>query len=192
MSYEEDRRFEKQAQARVVIPQFYKKVWGEDVIIESDLQHNELAKLLDFAGIDKIIKTQDGIIGLSQRIQREQYAKYKSITIRKMRYSKGGHSESEYYKTIKSMQARGLTSAYQSHIYVTADVSNIIWGIIVDKFKLYDWMNRYSEKVKHNRVVEKDRMQTFCYVVYRDLPEDIILAICEKGVVHLNKQTYLW
>jgi len=189
MGFKDDQRFGKIVQQKVVVPKFYKVVWGNNAIIESDLQNNDLAKLLDFSGIDKIVRVNDVIMGLSQRIQRQKYAKYKSITIRKQRISDYGVSNSEYQKTIDAIQVGGLVASYQSHVYVNGnDVdtsTDIEWGIIVDKVGLYKWMTANPKKLRFNMVSEGNKTQTFYYVLGKDLPNEIIIAKYENGDLNM-------
>jgi hypothetical protein len=190
MGFERDDVFQKIVQQKVVIPKFYRHVWPNCQIIESDLQDNNLAKTLDIYGIDKFIKGNSILYGLSQRIQRGKYSKYRSITIRKTRINGNYVSNSEYYKSLLSMKTYGITAAYQSQCYVNANKSNlvddIIWGIIVKKPELYKWMDNNPDKVYKNFVNERGQTQTFLYVYGIDLDDDVIVAIYENKTIKSN------
>lgn len=181
IGYRQDSLFEKTVQQNVVLPKFYSKVWDEP-IIESDLQNTQIAKLLDWAGIDKILKTKDGqLFGLSQRIQRRKFAKYKSLTIRNKCYRPGYHYNSEWEKINNGIKNHSIVSLYRSHCYANGDdagcSTDLLDGVIVNQFKLFNWMNENKNFVYKGKTKDKGNgYETFFFVYFDDLPDDVVIA----------------
>ena len=189
MGFDSDDKFQKIVQQKVVVPKFYSKVWANCQIIENDLQNNNLANTLDIYGIDKFIKERNVLYGLSQRIQRGKYSKFKSITIRRTRINGNYMSNSEYYKGLEAIRTHGVSATFQVHCYANADktylVDDIVWGIIVKKPELYEWIGANPNKIFNNVVHEQGKRQTFFYVYGKDLPDNVVVATYENKKVHI-------
>lgn len=206
MSFDDDAKYGEWCQENIIKPQFYAKVWINCRIESSDmLKDNEIARILDiFASTDKLIIDHGGVLyALGQRVQRAEFAHYKSFTIRDKRYHSidsekikkededGSYYKSEFHKLTKAIQQGSIHSCYMAHCYMDGedefDTNNILHGMIVKTDGLFNFMAKYPKKVKQSKT-EKDgnKRQTFKYVLFKHikrLAPEIIIAEYENGEI---------
>lgn len=197
MSVKDDLDFQRIVQQRVVTPKFYKRIWKD--VIEVDIRLDKLSQLFDLdAGIDKVVKIDNELFGLAQRIQRKRFADKETITWRVERFyeNKSYIYKSEWHKIQKMMHSHGLKASYQSHCYVNANeaesVTDIIDAIIVDRFALVDWLGDNSDIIGENQTKPDQlsgQVQRFYFVKFKDIPQDFVIARYKNGdLVHSLEQ----
>lgn len=92
----------------------YRQVWGQAKIVELDKdKRNELSRVLDVGGADKMIRfTDGGLAFLAQRFRRWQYSRYDDFTLRKARPS---GELTEFDKGILALERHGFVAGFYSY-----------------------------------------------------------------------------
>jgi hypothetical protein len=92
----------------------YRQVWGNARIVELDKdRRNQLSRVLDVGGADKMIEfTDGGLAFLAQRFRRWQYRKYDDFTLRKNRPS---GNLTEFEKGMLALQRHGFVAGFYSY-----------------------------------------------------------------------------
>ncbi len=99
------------------IKQFYAKVWTGARIIELDTERtNELARVIDIGGADKMIRFSDGGLAfLGQRFRRWHQRKYDDFTLRRERPS---GMATEFQKVVLALERGGFVAGYYAYGHV--------------------------------------------------------------------------
>lgn len=151
---------------------FYQKYWPDSRIIHLDTGDNELKKILDVGGADKLIAHSDGSISfLAQRFRTYEFRKYDEFTIRAKRPS--GHL-TEFEKMIKGIKEKGLLSAYYSYGHVNEDEDEFL------RFRIIDYLNFakmvLSGELSPGKLIpNKDGSAYFYAWKFKNLPHKLIL-----------------
>ena len=98
---------------RFALP-IYRQVWADASIVELDKdKRNQLSRVLDIGGADKMIKFADGGLAfLAQRFRRWKYNEYDDFTLRKNRPS---GNVTEYEKGILALERHGFVAGFYSY-----------------------------------------------------------------------------
>ncbi len=92
----------------------YRQVWVNARIVELDKdKRNQLSRVLDIGGADKMIEFADGGLAfLAQRFRRWQYRKYDDFTLRKNRPS---GNLTEFEKGMLALERHGFVAGFYSY-----------------------------------------------------------------------------
>lgn len=150
----------------------YKSVWPNARIVELDKdKRNQLSRVLDIGGADKMVKFADGGLAfLAQRFRRWQYVRYDDFTIRTDRPS---GNTTEYEKGILALERHGFVAGFYSYGLVNESENGFARIRIIKYPELLHLIE--SGKLLPKTLPNTDGSSSFLVIPFKSIPNDIII-----------------
>jgi len=176
MGYKKDAKWVLEIQKTLAIPLIYTQVWPNcEIKCLDDNEDDQLKKILDISGADKLIKWKNGTVSfLGQRFRtyESSLAKdYDDFTLRKERPQTD--YKAECYKIIDALENGKLLAAYYAYGHVNIKETGF------EKFRILHF-RRFIEKWVNNELepyqqpYNKDNSSNFYAWAFNKIPQECI------------------
>lgn len=169
MSYEENQKWVLKIQP-LAITQHYNKIWSNANVIELDSCADELSKIIDIGGADKMLQFTNGSVAfLGQRFRRWSSKDFDDFTLRA--YFKSGNA-TELQKIRNAIQNGGFIASFYAYGHVNEAEDGFI------RFRVLQFRS-FTEALISNKIhytLEKNKYGSyFIAAPFKTIPREYFL-----------------
>lgn len=152
---------------------YYRKIWPEcEIKCLDDELDNNLKKILDISGADKLLRWPNGTVSfLAQRFRRHDERNYDDFTLR---YDRPSGYKAEMFKARDALKKHKLIPAYYAYGHVNENEDGFKRFRVIDFIVFLDYLERGQlpePEFKENR----DKSSTFMAWNFNIIPKECIL-----------------